>query len=226
MDSQTLTRATPRAGGSLTFRRWRAIEKEGAEPTEAERAAIAKSKATMARAAPHFRMSASRKREYAQGQRLYESLPPAAQARWAHRLPAELLAHHAATRAAARPREARPRARRPRRTSRARSPGSRDDPDEPDPPLGGLVTDRGLAARPCEECGRDFAPRRRSNARLCGAACKQKAYRRRRADRERRLLQRSEGACELVREGELDAALALSLVVWPSEELEALAGAA
>jgi hypothetical protein len=45
----------------------------------------------------------------------------------------------------------------------------------------GGVTDSPPAPRACEECEREFTPRRRSNARLCGAACKQKAYRRRKS---------------------------------------------
>jgi hypothetical protein len=75
-------------------------------------------------------------------------------------------------------RTARPRESRRDRRPRARSPGSkRNDPPESEPPLGGSH----LAPRPCEVCGRDFTPQRRSNARLCGATCKQKAYRARRA---------------------------------------------
>jgi hypothetical protein len=71
-----------------------------------------------------------------------------------------------------------PRSRRSRATARARSPGS-DDDDSEEPDLAPNVTDS-PAARPCEICGRDFTPRRRSNARLCSSACKQRAYRRRR----------------------------------------------
>lgn len=62
---------------------------------------------------------------------------------------------------------------------------ARGDPSEPsggdEPPLDG-VTDSSVSPRACEVCGGTFTPRRRSNARLCGPACKQKAYRRRRAD--------------------------------------------
>jgi len=74
-------------------------------------------------------------------------------------------------------RSERPRERRARRSSS----GSRGDPDpESEPPLGG-VTDSRPSPRTCEVCGEPFTPRRRSNATLCGSACKQKAYRRRQA---------------------------------------------
>jgi hypothetical protein len=65
-----------------------------------------------------------------------------------------------------------PRSRRSRATQRARSPGSDDDPEPP------RVTDR-PSARPCEVCGEDFTPRRRSNARICSNRCRQMAHRRR-----------------------------------------------
>lgn len=35
--------------------------------------------------------------------------------------------------------------------------------------------------RRCDVCGHAFTPRRKSTARLCGSACKQRAYRRRQA---------------------------------------------
>lgn len=37
-----------------------------------------------------------------------------------------------------------------------------------------------IAPRPCSVCGASFVPRRKSTARLCSSACKQRAYRRRR----------------------------------------------
>jgi hypothetical protein len=122
-----------------------------------------------------------------------------------------------------RARESRPRPAR-RSTSTA---SSRDDPPgEPDPPLGrDPVTDSRPAPRACEVCGETFRPRRRSNARICKNACKQAAYRRRRADRAQRRSQLVEEACELIRDGELDPALALSFVVWPSRELAELCAA-
>jgi hypothetical protein len=122
-----------------------------------------------------------------------------------------------------RARESRPRTAR-RSTSTA---SSRDDPPgEPDPPLGrDPVTDSRPAPRACEFCGETFRPRRRSNARICKNACKQAAYRGRRADRAKRRSQLVEEACELIRDGELDPALALSFVVWPSDALAELCAA-
>ena len=47
--------------------------------------------------------------------------------------------------------------------------------------MSGRVTDSGLSPRPCRVCGEPFTPTRRSNAWLCGPACKQRAYRRRKS---------------------------------------------
>jgi len=73
---------------------------------------------------------------------------------------------------------ARRRPRQSRRSARARvrSPGSsRDEPSEPDPPVGGVR----LSERPCKVCGELFIPKRKSTARTCSTACKQRAYRQR-----------------------------------------------
>lgn len=61
--------------------------------------------------------------------------------------------------------------------ARASTRAGPDEPSEPEPPHGGGVTDTGCEPRPCKVCGLEFTPRRRSNAQLCGAACKQKAWR-------------------------------------------------
>jgi hypothetical protein len=58
--------------------------------------------------------------------------------------------------------------------SRARAPGPKASDD--DPPS---VTDS-PAPRPCEVCGEDFTPKRRSNARVCSNRCRQAGFRKRR----------------------------------------------
>jgi hypothetical protein len=83
-----------------------------------------------------------------------------------------------AARQAPRARSAKPAAGRRRTRSTSRDgPSSSSSDDEPPP---ARVTDSGLTERACEVCGEQFTPRRRSDARLCGPACKQRAYRLRR----------------------------------------------
>jgi hypothetical protein len=72
----------------------------------------------------------------------------------------------------------------------------------------------------CAVCGREFQPRRRSDARTCSNACRQRAYRERKDRVElEALVLRHEKALPLVRRLQYDRWDALADVVWPGSEL-------
>ena len=72
----------------------------------------------------------------------------------------------------------------------------------------------------CETCGSEFTPARR-DARHCGSACKQKAYR----DRQRRF-ELDEIVWKLLAAGEIDGPDALLLLVAPPTRVLERLGAA
>lgn len=125
-----------------------------------------------------------------------------------------------------------PRAAPPVRRQRTTSATRRGPPDDPssgsggdEPPLDG-VTDSGLTSRPCEVCGERFTPQRRSDARLCGSACKQKAYRLRRKQERIAALETAIEPAVFLEAAGGDPLLALDLAIRAPEIRRALEAAA